>query len=269
MRVDFERLFQSASGLIAQRDLQDQEIGQGFVTLLRSLVAFDYSVIFAYRGNERPIDLFSTFNSEDYHIFVALYQEGPYLLDPFYSAATAPKTGVWRMRELAPDRFFASEYYRNYYAQTGLSEEVGFFMPVGAEVTVVLSLMRSEGAGPFRPKEYQLLQDVAPLVRTITGNRWHGLASRFDARLEHAPRIDGSQQAPRRDNQSLTPREKAIIELVLQGHSSESIGLRLGVATGTVKVHRRNIYRKLGISSQTQLMSHYLEGLNGGKRPEG
>jgi DNA-binding CsgD family transcriptional regulator len=32
----------------------------------------------------------------------------------------------------------------------------------------------------------------------------------------------------------------------------------LGVATGTVKVHRRNIYRKLGISSQAQLMSLYL-----------
>ena len=56
-------------------------------------------------------------------------------------------------------------------------------------------------------------------------------------------------------------REKAIIELVLQGHSSESIGLRLGVATGTVKVHRRNIYRKLKISSQAQLMSLYLGGL--------
>ena len=51
------------------------------------------------------------------------------------------------------------------------------------------------------------------------------------------------------------------IELVLQGHSSESIGLKLDISTGTVKVHRRNVYRKLGISSQIQLLSIYLKNL--------
>ncbi|MCH4554259.1 helix-turn-helix transcriptional regulator, partial [Aestuariibaculum sp. L182] len=60
---------------------------------------------------------------------------------------------------------------------------------------------------------------------------------------------------------NLTDREAAIIELVLQGHSSESIGLRLSITMGTVKVHRRNVYRKLGISSQTQLLSIYLKKL--------
>lgn len=266
MRVDFERLFQSAAALTADREVPDREIGDGFVAMLRALVPFDYSVIFAYRGNERPIDLFSTFNREEYHIFVALYQEGPYLLDPFYSAATLPKPGIWRMRELAPDRFFASEYYRNYYIQTGLSEEIGFFMPVGDDVTVVLSLMRSEKAGPFRPKEYDLLQDVAPLVRTIVENRWSNLAGRFATRLKQGAHDRDARGLKDLGNKNLTPREQAIIELVLQGHSSESIGLRLGVATGTIKVHRRNIYRKLGISSQTQLMSHYLDSLNNGRR---
>ena len=36
--------------------------------------------------------------------------------------------GVWRMRELAPDRFFSSEYVRSYYSKTRLAEEVGFFV---------------------------------------------------------------------------------------------------------------------------------------------
>lgn len=263
MRVDFERFFLAASALVDGRDLSEREVGQGFVDLLRSLVGFDYSVIFAYRGAERPIDLFSTFDPGEYHIFVALYQEGPYLLDPFYSAATLPKPGIWRMRELAPDRFFASEYYRGYYGQTGLSEEIGFFVPVGGDVTVVLSLMRSEKQGPFRPAEYDLLRKAAPFVRTIIEHHWSGLSRHFDARLvreAHAPQ----NAASRWGNLNLTQREKSIIELVLQGHSSESIGLRLGVATGTVKVHRRNIYRKLGISSQTQLMSLYLDSLKAG-----
>jgi DNA-binding CsgD family transcriptional regulator len=261
LRVDFERLFAGAACLAGRRDLTDREVGQGFVDMLRALVGFDYAVVFAYRGADRPADLFSTFDSEQYRIFVSLYQEGPYLLDPFYSAATLPRPGTWRMRELAPDRFFASEYYRSYYVQTGLSEEIGFFVPVDGGVTVVLSLMRSEKAGAFRPAEYDLLRKAYPLVAALVQSRWPALTSRFDSRNTSARRHNAGRTAPAWTNQKLTEREKAIIELVLQGHSSESIGLRLGAATGTVKVHRRNIYRKLGISSQTQLMSLYLDSL--------
>ena len=110
---------------------------------MRALVSFDHVVVFAYRGQERPIDLYSTFNPHDYEIFVALYQVGPYLLDPFYHAARQGRTGLWRMRDLAPDRFFSSEYFRTYYSQTKLVEEFGFFVPCTGQPTVVLSLMRS------------------------------------------------------------------------------------------------------------------------------
>lgn len=266
MRIDFERLFDATSRLVGDQKASDAQTGAALVEMLQALAAFDYSVTFAYRGDERPIDLHSTFNTEEYHVFIRLYQQGPYLLDPFYSAATLPKPGIWRMRELAPDRFFASEYYRSYYGQTRLSEELGFFIPVGDDVTVVLSLMRRESTGSFRPKEYALLQHVAPLVRTVVENRWRDLGRRFDARRSHAPDVGETPSDNTKGSNTLTAREKAIIELVLQGHSSESIGLRLGVATGTVKVHRRNIYRKLAISSQTQLMAHYLDSLNGGKQ---
>jgi DNA-binding CsgD family transcriptional regulator len=263
LRVDFERLFLGASNFARRESLPAVEVGKGMVDVLGALVSFDYSVIFAYRGADRPIDLYSTFDRDQYHVFVALYQEGPYLLDPFYSAAIAPRPGIWRMRELAPDRFFASEYFRGYYGQTGLSEEIGFFVPVGGDVTVVVSLMRSEKAGPFRSAEYDLLRKAMPWVRAVAEQHWHDLAGRFEARVADQPEASDGVSARAWSNHNLTEREKGIIELVLQGHSSESIGLRLGVATGTVKVHRRNIYRKLGISSQTQLMSLYLDSLKG------
>jgi DNA-binding CsgD family transcriptional regulator len=265
VRVDFERLFLAASQLTTAAVLGDAEIGRALMAMLQALVVFDHSVTFAYRGDERPIDLHSTFNEQDYHVFVRLYQQGAYLLDPFYSAATEPRPGIWRMRELAPDRFYASEYYRSYYIQTGLSEEIGFFVPVGEDVTVVVSLMRNERTGAFKSAEHDLLRKVAPFVSALIRAQWRNLSARFDAtRQKHKPTT--AQRAW--GDRNLTEREKAIIELVLQGHSSESIGLRLGVATGTVKVHRRNIYRKLGISSQTQLMSHYLDSLKTAKRPD-
>jgi DNA-binding CsgD family transcriptional regulator len=44
----------------------------------------------------------------------------------------------------------------------------------------------------------------------------------------------------------LTPREREIVGFILKGHSAEATGQALGVASGTVRIHRRNIYAKLG-----------------------
>lgn len=265
MGIDLEVLFKALGPMVGGAPIGDEEAGRLFCTLMRSLVSFDYAVVFAYREKERPIDLYSTFTPDEHVIFVSLYQAGPFLLDPFYHAAREPRPGVWRMRELAPDRFFSSEYFRSYYAQTGLAEEIGFFIVLEDGITVVLSLMRRERSGVFPAADFALLKKAEPLVSGLVRHAWPDLGRRFDAALAKRERGGRKSAHPAADrvwrNLNLTEREASIVELVLQGHSSESIGLRLGISTGTVKVHRRNVYRKLGISSQTQLLSIYLKNL--------
>ncbi len=263
MPIDHGNLFQAAASLVGVEALADAEVGERFRRLMASLTRFDHVVVFAYRGEQRPIDLYATFNEKEHELFVSLYQDGAYLLDPFYWNATAAGAGVFRMRELAPDRFFSSEYYRTYYGQTGLAEEVGFFVTLPGDVTIVLSLMRKEVSGVFSASEFALLKQAEPLVAAIVRHFWADTGKRFDAARASRKRGHGDGPGPQRiwRDLNLTAREAAIIELVLQGHSSESIGLRLNIATGTVKVHRRNVYRKLGISSQIQLLSLYLETL--------
>jgi len=51
---------------------------------LKTITPFDYTVIFSYLGTARPLDLFDNFPSIKRKVFVEDYQEGPYLLDPFY-----------------------------------------------------------------------------------------------------------------------------------------------------------------------------------------
>ncbi|HEV7250715.1 MAG TPA: helix-turn-helix transcriptional regulator [Shinella sp.] len=261
MRVDFTALFRTLADWTGQSDATDRQTGETLLALMRALVRFDDIVIFAYRDKARPIDLFSTFDADDHHIFVTLYQAGPYLLDPFYHTTRAGKAGVFRMRELAPDRFFSSEYFRSYYSQTRLAEELGFFVPTADGVTVVVSLMRREKTGVFPAPELALLNDAEPFVAAFVRRAWGDLAGRFagPGRGRRAEPVSEADRVWRKLN--LTDREASIIELVLQGHSSESIGLKLDISTGTVKVHRRNVYRKLGISSQIQLLSIYLKNL--------
>ncbi|MGD9476092.1 helix-turn-helix transcriptional regulator [Shinella sp. G-2] len=265
MQADLRALFQSLADWTETTESSDKQAGETLLSMTRALVRFDYMVIFAYRDKARPIHLFSTFEPEDYKLFVTLYQTGPYLLDPFYHAARADRAGVMRMRELAPDRFFSSEYYRTFYSQTQLAEEVGFFVPTRDGVTVVVSLMRREKTGAFPATEFGLLSDAEPFMSAFVRHAWGNLAGRFAEMVQGRGRrsepVSAADRVWRRLN--LTDRESSIVELVLQGHSSESIGLKLDISTGTVKVHRRNVYRKLGISSQIQLLSIYLKNLQG------
>ncbi|MEJ1936607.1 helix-turn-helix transcriptional regulator, partial [Nostoc sp. NIES-2111] len=147
-----------------------------------------------------------------------------------------------------------------------LAEEVGFFVTLPDTASVVVSLMRNRGTGAFPARAVRLLRDLEPLVSALVRNRWSDLAARFspmavpaDGRMPARVATPGSVWR----ELTLTTREAAVVELVLQGHSSESIARRLDIATGTVKVHRRNVYRKLGIASQTQLLSIYLDRISG------
>lgn len=231
---------------------------------LRALVPYSYTVVFGYRGEARPLDLWDDFPADRRGVFVTDYQAGPYLLDPFFLAATRPvPAGLYRMRDLAPDRFYQGEYFRTYYSRTGLAEEIGIFTDVGEGAMVVLSLMRADR--PFASREVRRLEAARPPLQAAIRRHWGGLAAafrqarsapggEFDRRIEQAFGAFGAGL--------LTAREREVAEHTLKGHSAEAVGRLLGIAPGTVRIHRRNIYAKLRISSQGELFSRFMEALN-------
>lgn len=233
------------------------------IKTLECLVDFDYSVIFVYRGDQKPVDLHDTFSIKRRSIYVGQYQEGPYLLDPFFQACRDhAATGLYRLKDLAPDRFYQSEYYRSYYKKTELAEEIGFVVALQNQAYVVISLMRVESKSAYSQREMKLLRSVEPIISALSERHWrnaHGELFTTDgapvpillqAQVESAFHSFGSSL--------LTPRELEVVGLVLRGHSSDSVAQHLNIATGTVKTYRRNIYAKLGISSQAELFSMFL-----------
>lgn len=251
-----------AEAVGATRETEGNRFGAALISWFRRHVSFDHCVVFGYRGAMRPPMLFETFSQAESHVFVALYQEGPYLLDPFHHAAVERREGFWRMRELAPDRFYASEYFRSYYSQTKLAEEVGFFVPLAGKDAIVLSLMRLSASGPFGTAEARLLRDMAPLVIELCRQRWPELPepeqTARSSRITRTP-VNEFDRTHIWESLSLTPREMHVVDMVLQGHSTESIARTLGVAAGTVKVHRRNIHHKLGVKSQAGLFARFID----------
>jgi DNA-binding CsgD family transcriptional regulator len=251
----------------AIRELDGVRFAPALARALRQVAPFDYNVVFGYRGEDRPLDLYDDFGSLKRDIFVSMYQAGPYLLDPFFHASrndVAP--GLYRMRDLAPDRFYQSEYYRSYYMQTGLTEEIGFFLATGDGARVVISLMRAGHSPSFNTREMAALHAVAPVVIAAAERHWRGLSQRFDAAPETLPAETTLREAfAAFGRHRLTQREGEVVALVLRGHSSEAIATALKIAPGTVKIHRKNIYAKLGIGSQAELFSLFLASLSGAR----
>jgi DNA-binding NarL/FixJ family response regulator len=54
---------------------------------------------------------------------------------------------------------------------------------------------------------------------------------------------------------SLTSREREVLELIAAGLSNREIAGRMYVATSTVKSYTNSIFRRLGVSSRTQAVA--------------
>ena len=237
---------------------------QRLIDALKSLTDFDYSVVFAYYQSERPVCLFHTFSPEKQAVFVDDYLKGPYLLDPFFKACGRQvETGLYRIRDVAPDRFYQSEYYRSYYIQTGLAEEICYTFYLSHGVAVVISLMRSGDSSRYSAREFRLLDVVTPIVVSLARRHWQDVPDKFDTETadnkSHQDRSLIENTVSVLLGQRITPRETQVVAQVLEGHSSDSIAKSLRISVGTVRIHRRNIYAKLRISSQQELFSIFFK----------
>jgi DNA-binding CsgD family transcriptional regulator len=232
--------------------------------LLRVIIDFDILMAFGYSGVSRPLVHFHNIRDPRSTTVIDAYVAGPYLLDPFYAEATKPGVeGVRRLRDMAPDQFYNSEYFRQHYALTGIRDEVGIICRPAPDHGVVLSFTRPIQQPAFGQRDLKSVRAASPILRLLLEDHF--------GRVEHAARAGGLQRAPadainmtltRMTEGLLTPREIEITSLILRGHSTISIAERLAIVEGTVKIHRKNIYHKLGISSQAELFGTFIRQLS-------
>ena len=183
------------------------------------------------------------------------YLSGVYALSPFYRAAQKLKgPRVARVREIAPKGFAQSEYHRRYFALIGVDDMIGLLIPASQSETVFMSFSRSTGSRRFTAADAKALSACAELLAAAVTRHCEiagPLASRHIAAaaapVAHRPAPSG-----------LTAREAQVVNLMLEGHSARAIGEVLKISGETVRVHRRHIYEKLGISSQGELFRWFL-----------
>lgn len=105
-----------------------------------------------------------------------------------------------------------------------------------------------------------LVKDASPtlLVHTIRAVRSGGtliksalLREAMTGLLEPPPHYGATRPAGRA-SMELTPRERSILPLMVEGQTNQEIGARLGVSPETVKKHIQSILLKLQAADRTQ-----------------
>lgn len=193
--------------------------------------------------------------------YVDRYLAGPYLLDPLYQLAmTGDKPGSCRFRDESPDRFRSSEYYRQYCERTHLRDEMDFLVDVSRRSTLVLVIGRRTRM--FSKAEIGRLRQVQAIVHAAMQNiwkLWSAVPASDDRDASLHLRL--TRCFENFGEGLLTEREREITQLLLRGHSTKSIARALRIAPGTVMVHKRNLFAKLGITSQYELFSRFIDAL--------
>lgn len=240
--------------------LQGPDFDAAVLQAVRRLVDIDFVMAFAYRGSARPVALGDTLDSARRRVIVSDYLSGPYMLDPFFQATMdGTRNGCFRLRQLAPDRFRQSEYFRAHYERTGIGEEIGFFCDLGDGITGVLSVAKWTASPASSRHDLALLKALAPAISALCARQWDAAARSMVKERSRKPGSPEMTAAYERfGHQLLSSRERQIVTLVLQGHSTDSAARLLDISPGTVKIHRRNLYRKLGIATQAELFAAFL-----------
>ncbi|MDB5993208.1 MAG: helix-turn-helix transcriptional regulator [Pseudomonas sp.] len=186
------------------------------------------------------------------------YINGLYALDPFYIANREnPKSGLFRLADIAPERFTQTEYYQRYFTHNVVEDEVQYNVQLDEVRTLCLSLGRKTR---FTPEQISVLDLVRPWVLGLMRQRLFFEDSVTEPPPAQIPRWRGDlESAMERLGTPLTARELDVIRLILSGCSNKEVAGKLAISAETVKVHRRHIYTKLNIKSPQELFSLFLK----------
>jgi DNA-binding CsgD family transcriptional regulator len=223
---------------------------------LRRALAPDNLLILALRDAAPPEVLFARADHPDtFARLGSVYLAGAYLLDPFHQLHLdrAP-AGIYRLADIAPDAFHRSRYFLEYFRGTSILDEMTALAYPSPETSVQVSLGRDASSGrPFDGREAETAQRLAPLVVALTETHWAALPRDPAPRPDVAARLSRALREAR--GVALSPRQAEVALLILQGHSTASIALRLDLSPQTVKVFRKQLYARCAISSQAELFA--------------
>ncbi|WP_248750524.1 LuxR C-terminal-related transcriptional regulator [Pseudomonas sp. MWU15-20650] len=232
--------------------LNRPEFWSSLVRVLNEYVQIDNWVVLVFSDRQvRVISLPEVADSDEVDAFIHRYVKGLYLLDPFYIADREnPQSGFFHLLDIAPEHFLNTEYYHQYFAHYISVDEAQYNVRLDADRTLCVSFGSHVR---FTQAQITLLDIIKPWVTALMHQRMCFETDQEKNIAEPAPWADAIIQL----EAQITAREKDVLKLLLSGFSNKEIAGKLSLSTETIKVHRRNLYNKLNIKSQSELFARF------------
>ncbi|PCI33901.1 MAG: hypothetical protein COB54_02565 [Alphaproteobacteria bacterium] len=232
---------------------------------LQYLSRADSILVMVYFPNKRPVLLYADIDHSCRKNNFDEYLQGFYLLDPFYQMAfSCSDVTLFHLQDICENSFFDSEYYASWYKQSGLKDEVNYLIPLEGEAVAAISLSRNMDNSVFSTSKISQLDIIKPLISNVMKCHWadqNPLPAEEENREQdlHGALCKAMENFGR---SLLTDREVEITQFLLRGYSIKATALKLDIAPSTIKVHRKHIYKKLDITSHSELFSLFIDALS-------
>lgn len=174
----------------------------------------------------------------------------PDLIKPILvSVRAAPTSGV----SIERGRPLDGDPVKQLYDQFGVLERVTVASR-GSQFGYQSFFLRDEADGWFTDEEFDKLCENLPMVHELVGLRHLIVGS------ENFQFTAGSSTSSLRERQvmrfsKLSRREAEVCDCIANGNTIAGTALKLGIALATVRALRQQAYRKLDVTSATQLMA--------------
>jgi len=228
---------------------------------LRVDVPFVGILLLLLDENNRPFHIYDTIRTP-YRINLDMYLDGVYQLDPFYTRfCKDKKTCSLLIDSVAPDRFNLTEYYRRYYKNMELQDELVIFANLRDGRYLFFSISRRRSEPKFKRKDLDAINRDLPVLASLCRQHFSDTSYNQTSLSGNVAEERLQFALERFGEETLTPREHEVAVYILKGHSSKSLAREIDISPETVKIHRRNLYRKLEVSSQSELFIRFLNTL--------
>ncbi|WP_434728614.1 response regulator transcription factor [Pseudomonas soli] len=223
------------------------------VRVLNEYVQIDNWVVLIF--SQQQVDVVAlpeVADAQEVDAFIHRYVKGLYLLDPFYIANREnPQSGFFHLLDIAPEYFVETEYYQQYFAHYISADEVQYNVQLDPDRTLCMSIGSKVR---FSQEQITLLDIIKPWVTALMHQR---MAFEVDANEHLAEPLSWPETVAQLATQ-ITSRESDVLRLLLSGYSNKEVAGKLALSVETIKVHRRNLYAKLNVRSQSELFARFL-----------
>jgi DNA-binding CsgD family transcriptional regulator len=236
-------------------DVGSVQFSATLMAAFKRLVGFDQASIIVFDSKlDRPFCLASVWSADSAHVVL-----NRYLTEYFPHCEVLQRLRALRSseRNVSIIRYCKTEiknpkFRRELYDNLGIDYDLALFDQTEG-MSFFLEMFRNADSKPFVDTDMERAREFWPLALACINK--HARLLQVLPQNDPNIRLRLEVLAQTFRDCSLTPREAEICSYIVSGHSSLAISLNLHISLNTVATLRRRAYRKLNISSQSELFA--------------